>query len=339
MKRAVMEKPGKIVFEDVEKPSPLPNQVVIEVKRIGVCGSDIHVFHGNHPFMTYPVIQGHEVSGIIHEVGKNVTALEPGNIVTFTPQVVCGECYPCRHGQYHICDNLQVMGFQTGGAGQEYFAVDSDKIVPLPSDFSIDQGAMIEPLAVGVHAVSRAGDVVGKNVLVLGAGTIGNLVAQAVKALGASDVLITDVSDYKLGKAKECGLENRCNVTYEDLGDKISQVFGPDKMDLIFECVGVQPTITQAVKHARKGSSIVIVGVFGDEPRVDLGTVQNNELNVIGTLMYQRIDYEIAIELVQKRTVNLDPLITHRFDFREYLKAYETIDQSRNEYMKVMIEL
>jgi len=157
--------------------------------------------------------------------------------------------------------------------------------------------------------------------------------------LGAEKVLITDISSYKLKKAHECGLHYTCNTLTEDLGDKINKVLGPDKMDLTFECVGVQATITQAIKYARKGSDIIVVGVFGDEPKVDLGFVQDRELRLIGTLMYQRSDYETAVQLVEEQAVHLDPLITHRFNLMDYAKAYEIIDQSNNEYMKVMINL
>jgi L-iditol 2-dehydrogenase len=179
----------------------------------------------------------------------------------------------------------------------------------------------------------------GLNVLVLGAGTIGNLVAQVAKALDARNVLITDISAYKLEKAHQCGLEHAVNTQQEDLGQAILKAFGPDKADLILECVGVQETITQAIENARKGSTIVVVGVFGKKPVVDLGLVQDRELDVVGTLMYQKKDYERAIELLANGKLCLDPMITHRFAFKDYLKAYKTIESSSGRYMKVMIEL
>lgn len=339
MRRAIMVEPGTIEFQDVPVPGVGVDQVMIAVKRIGVCGSDIHVFHGMHPYTPYPVIQGHEVSGVVHQVGSEVEGIEPGNIVTFTPQVVCGECYHCRTGNYHICDSLKVMGFQTGGAAQDFFVVPAENVVVMPDGFSLDTTAMVEPISVGVHAVKIFGDVTGKSILVLGAGTIGNLVAQVAKALGAAKVMITDISPYKLKKAKACGIEYVYNPQEDDLGEKIIQAFGPDKMDLTLECVGVQATVTQAVQYARKGSTIVIVGVFGEEPRVNLGFVQDRELKILGTLMYQRNDYEEAIRLLERGDINLEPMITHRFSFDDYLAAYHAIEESNGEYMKVMIDL
>ena len=340
MLQTVMTEPGKIEFREVDKPTPQDNQVIIQTKRIGVCGSDIHVFHGLHPYTSYPVVQGHEVSGVIAEVGAQVEDLAVGDKVTFTPQVTCGQCYPCTHGMYHICESLKVMGFQTGGAAQEFFPVDADKVLKVPDHVSLDQAAMVEPVSVAVHALSRAGEnLQGKKVLVLGAGTIGNLIAQVAKASGASAVMITDISDYKTDKAKECGIDFVVNPKKEDLGEAIWRNFGPDRADIILECVGVQNTITQAVENARKGTTIVVVGVFGEKPVVDLGLVQDRELSLVGTLMYQKRDYERAIELVAGGKLCLDQMITHRFPFKEYLEAYEMIEASGGQYMKVMVEL
>jgi L-iditol 2-dehydrogenase len=339
MLQAVMTQPGKIEINQVARPEVKADEVLIQVKRIGVCGSDIHVYHGLHPYTSYPVVQGHEVGGVVAEIGSTVTGFAPGDKVVFMPQVTCGTCYPCRHGMYHICDNLKVMGFQTSGAAQEYFPVKAEMVLKLPETINLDEAAMIEPVSVAVHALSRAGDISGKKVVVLGAGTIGNLVGQVAKASGAEKVMITDISEYKLEKARACGFEHVINPQQQDLGQAILDVFGPDKADIILECVGVQDTITQAVTFARKGSIIVVVGVFGKKPTVDLGLVQDRELSLIGTLMYLKRDYERAIQLVAAGSLCLGQMVTHRFDFKNYLKAYEAIESSGGKYIKVMIDL
>jgi L-iditol 2-dehydrogenase len=339
MKQAVMTEPGKIEFRQVQTPEPGEDEILLQTKRIGICGSDIHVFHGLHPYTSYPVVQGHEVSGIVAALGSKVGGLAIGDTITFTPQVVCGECYPCRHGMYHICEKLKVMGFQTGGAAQEYFPLSHWNVFKLPDDMPLDHAAMIEPLAVGVHALEKGGELQGKKVLVLGAGTIGNLVAQIAQNAGAQSVMITDISDYKLRKAKACGIEHTVNGGQSDLEQAILHTFGSDRADLILECVGAQATIDQAITCARKGTTIVVVGVFGEKPRVDLGLVQDRELKLAGTLMYQKPDFEKAIQLLSSGRMALDVLITHRFRFDEYLQAYHAIEQSHGEYMKVMVEL
>ena len=339
MLQAVMTQPGKIAINEVPRPVPQPGEVLIHVRRIGVCGSDIHVYHGLHPYTSYPVVQGHEVSGVVAELGPGVSGFAPGDPVVFMPQVTCGECYPCRHGQYHICDHLKVMGFQTDGAGQEYFPVKAEMVLKVPPSVSLDRAAMVEPISVAVHALRRGWMEAGMKVMVLGAGTIGNLVGQVARASGAAGVLIADVSPYKLEKARACGFKHVVNNGSEDLGAAILSAFGPDKADLILECVGVQGTITQAVDYARKGSTIVVVGVFGKKPVVDLGLVQDHELTLRGTLMYQKADYERAIELAASGALHLDEMITGHFSFRDYLSAYETIEAAHGNSLKMMIDL
>ena len=137
MLQQVMTEPGKIIFREIEKPEPKPGEVLIKIMNIGICGSDIHVYHGKHPFTKYPVTQGHEVSGLVEKLGVGVTGFTPGQKVTIQPQVVCGECYPCRHGKYNLCEKLKVMGFQTTGTASHYFAVDAKKVTPLPEEMSL----------------------------------------------------------------------------------------------------------------------------------------------------------------------------------------------------------
>jgi len=339
MLQAAMTAPGQIELREQPEPALAPNQVLVEIRRIGICGSDIHVFHGQHPYTSYPIVQGHEVSGTITQVGAQVEDLAVGDLVTVMPQVTCGTCYPCRHGMYHICESLAVMGFQVDGAAQERLAIDATQVIGLPSDTPLDWAAMVEPIAVGVHALTRGGGAQGRNVLVLGAGTIGNLTAQVARASGARAVMVTDISEYRLDRARACGIDFAVNPEDVDLQEAIAESFGPDRADLILECVGAQATISQAIGNARKGTTIVIVGVFGEEPRVDLGLVQDRELGLVGTLMYRRADYERAVELVGAGSLCLDPLITHRFPFTRYLEAYHTIEAAEGQTMKVIVEL
>jgi len=339
MKQEVMKSPGKIEFRDIPIPELAPNEVLVKMIRIGVCGSDIHVYHGKHPYTDYPVTQGHEVSGKIEKVGSNVKNVEVGDKVTIQPQVVCDKCYPCTHGKYHICDDLKVMGFQTTGAASEFFKVESEKVIKLPDEMTYEQGAMIEPCAVAVHAVSRGGDISGFNVLVLGAGPIGNLVGQTAKALGAKAVMITDLSDFRLDIAKKVGIDFPINPSKQNLSTEIENAFGSSKADLIIECVGSNDTIDAAINNARKGTDIIVVGVFGEKASVDLGFVQDRELCLIGTLMYQSDDYHKAIELVNLGKIKLGPLMTVHFPFEEYSKAYKYIDDKKDKVMKVFIDV
>jgi len=230
MYQQVMTAPHTIEIKEVPVPEVKPGQVLVAMKRVGVCGSDIHVFHGQHPYVTYPLTQGHEVSGEIVALGEGVTSLAIGQKVTIEPQVTCGQCHPCRHGKYNLCENLKVMGFQTTGAASEYFAVDAAKITLLPDSMTFEEGAMIEPLAVAVHAVKRVGDITGKKVAVLGAGPIGILLVQTLKAFGAAEVLVTDVSDLRLKLAKACGADYAFNTREVEFGQVVVECFGLTKL-------------------------------------------------------------------------------------------------------------
>jgi L-iditol 2-dehydrogenase len=334
-----MTEPGAIELREAERPAPGEGEIVMRTRRIGICGSDLHVYHGLHPYTGYPVVQGHEVSGVIAEIGPGVDDLAPGDHVTFMPQLTCGECYSCRHGMSHICESLRVMGFQAPGAAQEFVALDAANVLPLPPGMPLDHGALIEPIAVAVHALRRGGGAVGRRILVLGAGPIGNLTAQVAAASGAEAVLVTDLSPYRLDKARECGLQTAIDPSATDLAEVIDQEFGPDGADLIMECVGAQATAEEAITRARRGSTIVVVGVFGQKPTIDVGLIQDHELNLVGTLMYQRPDYERAIALAAAGQLTLEPLVTDHFPFEQYLAAYEKIESAGGETMKVMIAL
>jgi L-iditol 2-dehydrogenase len=339
MKQAVMTAPGQIEIREAEPPSPGPGEVVLRIRRIGVCGSDVHVYHGKHPYTSYPVVQGHEFAAEVAALGEGVTGIAVGARVTATPQNTCGRCRQCLRGDYHICDGLAVRGFQAPGCAQEYYVTPAEKLLVLPEGFSLEQGALVEPAAVAVHAAGRVeGGLGGRNAAVLGAGPIGNLVAQVARGAGAQ-VLITDLSDFRLDVARRCGLENTSNAGGETLSEAVGRVFGEEGFDVAFECVGVQPTIAAAVDAIQKGGTIVVVGVFPEPVPVDLGFVQDHELTLRGTLMYKREDYERAVGALADCTIATGPLISRHFALADYGAAYRFIDEAGDRTMKVLIDL
>jgi len=338
MRQAIMTSPGKIEFRDVAAPQAGRGEVLLRIRRIGVCGSDVHVYHGKHPYTKYPVVQGHEFSALVESLGPGVSGLQPGMLVTALPQIVCGQCAPCRRGDYHICDVLKVEGFQAPGCAQDFFVTSAERIVRLPESFTPEQGALVEPLAVAVHAVSRAGEVRGKNIVVLGAGPIGNLVAQTAQAAGAKP-LIADLSDYRLEVAGKCGLAARYNANKETLEQAARRVFGAAGFQVAYECVGSEPTIGAAISAIAKGGTIVVVGVFGEKPRVDLGLVQDRELTLRGTLMYKKEDYQRAVALIAGGQVATAPLDSRHFPFAQYADAYTFIQRQGDKCVKVFVDL
>lgn len=340
MRQAILVEPKHIEFKEVAEPKAADltaHQILVNIKRIGICGSEIHSYHGLHPATFYPVVQGHEYSGVVMAVGSEVTVCKPGDHITARPQLVCGKCNPCKRGQYNVCEHLRVQAFQADGAAQDFFVVDDDRVAKLPEGMSLDYGAMIEPSAVGAHASNRT-DVKGKNVVVSGAGTIGNLIAQFCIARGAKNVLITDVSDLRLAKARECGIKHTLNITKKTLKEAAQELFGEEGYQVGFEVAGVEVSIRSLMETIEKGSDIVVVAVFAKDPALSMFYLGEHELRLIGSMMYRHEDYLTAIDYVNKGIVNLKPLVSNRFAFEEYDDAYKFINTHRETSMKVLID-
>jgi len=258
---------------------------------------------------------------------------------TARPQLVCGQCGPCRKGQYNACQHLKVEGFQAPGVAQDLFVVSEDRVVVFPEHMSFEQGAMIEPSAVGAHATNRTGGLKGKNVVVSGAGTIGNLVAQFAKNRGANKVLITDISDYRLNIAKQCGIDGMLNVAKISFEAGSQSYFGEEGFQIGFEAAGVQASLDVLMKHVEKAGEVIILGVYSNNPVVNMYYLGEHELNIFGSMMYLHEDYEAAVEMIASGKLITKPLLTKNFPFEKYLDAYRFIEKQGDKTMKVMIEI
>lgn len=340
MKQFVLQDTKLFKCHEIDIPIPKKNEALLKIKAVGICGSDMHTYYGKHPFVHTPVVLGHESSGEIISFGSNDhNQLEIGDRVVIRPQRTCGKCRPCLEGRYNICEKLDVLGCLSTGASSEYFAVETSLLYKIPNSLTYTEATLLEPLAVAIHAVKRGGDIRGKNILVCGAGTIGNVVAQAAQGLGAKQVIITDISDHKLDIAHNCGIEHTVNVKEENLEQAVEHILGSDQLDIILECSAVESVLDQAISIAPKGISIIIVGVFEDKPKVDMAAVQDREYSLIGTLMYTHEDYTDAIKLAYEEKVDLKSLLTRTFTFDKYANAYQFIDEHRSTTQKVVIEL
>jgi len=275
----------------------------------------------------------------VEATGTKVTKVKPGMRATARPQLVCGECGPCRRGQYNACQKLKVQGFQAPGVAQDLFVVPEERIVVFPDSMTLEQGAMIEPAAVGAHSTNRVTDLKGKNVVVSGAGTIGNLVAQFAKARGAAKVLITDISDYRLDIARQCGIDATLNVKTTSFEEGTKSFFGSEGFQIGFEAAGVQSSLDVLMKFVEKGGAVVILGVYSQNPVVNMFYLGEHELNVFGSMMYRQEDYEAAVEMISSGKIITKPLLTTSFPFNKYLDAYKYIEEQGEKSMKVMIEL
>ena len=338
MRVARMNGPRSIEFFEKPIPEPVDGEVLVKVIRLGICGTDIQVYFGKNKYMTFPVVPGHEMSGEVVAIGPHVKDYKVGDRVIIRPQIVCGKCKPCLTGKSNVCENLKVYGVQCDGMASNYFVNDQKLTYKIPEGLSYDVAALIEPLAVGVRAAKRGLLNNNTDIVVIGAGTIGNLTAQAAKALGAGKVMISDVNEKKLKVAEQCAIDVPFNVKDKDLKSAVLDVFGKQGVDAIIDCAAARGVFESILSIAPKGSTIVIVGNYKEPVKVDLSLVQRNELDVRGDLMYSHNDFVDAIELMQSGQIKTDGIITHYFDFEDYDKAFAFIEENPEDVIKALIK-
>ncbi len=334
--------PEAFNFEYLDKPVPTPGpgMVVLKNHYLGVCASDQQIYHGKHKYMKFPLVLGHEVSSTIVAVGEGVTDYSVGDNVTIQPQVVCGNCFPCSIGRFNVCESLSVIGVHRDGCAGEYIEVSPWNLHKLPPEVDPVDSALIEPLAVGMGAIRRAGDVTGANVAVIGAGIIGIFAAQCAKAMGANSVLISDIIPKKLEAAKACGIDHCVNAREVDLTTAINDAFGSvRKADIIIDCAATAGSFKAALDAARKSSKFVISGNYKEPVEFNVPTIQRNEISIIGHMMYVKEDFQESIRCLKEGLVTTKGLITHHFPLSEYHKAFEFADENPNDIIKMVIDI
>lgn len=339
MLRANLASSGKINLEEVEIPQINSGKVLIEVKVCGICGSDIHTYKGTNVFTHPPVVLGHEFSGIVSEIDSGAKNFKKGERVTVEPNVVCGKCYNCRNGRYNICRNVKVIGGGGyDGAFAEYVVVPEDRLLRLPEEMDFEEGALIEPAAVAVHAIRVSRQRIGDRVAVLGAGPIGLLVMQVARLAGAKEIVITDSLDYRLEKALELGADRVINPACANVVEAIKKDYGTEGIDLVYDCVGAERTIFEAIQIARKGTRIILVGVPEKRIGVDLALVNDRELELIGSMMYVKEDFLTAQDLIETGKVKVKSLVTHHFRLKEVERAFELLLSEKDRVVKVLLK-
>jgi L-iditol 2-dehydrogenase len=338
MKQVRIVGPYTFKFEDVPIPMPRGDQVLLRINCLGICGSDMQIYHGKHKFMSFPVVLGHEVVAVVEEAGDNTAGFKAGDKVSLEPQVYCGHCYPCLQGRFNVCENLKVLGVHLDGCSCEYFVVESRYLHKIPAGMSDDLAVLAEPFAVGVGSARRSSRLAGGNVAVVGAGTIGNFTAQAAKALGARRVLISDISQWKLDYAACCGIDECVNTKNTSLLKAIRERFGPDRADLIIDCAGTTAAFASILEAARPDSDIVITGNFKEPVEFNVPLIQRQEISIIGHMMYVREDFKTAIDLLADGKISTEKTITKTFAFDEYQKAYEYADAESDSIMKLILK-
>jgi 2-desacetyl-2-hydroxyethyl bacteriochlorophyllide A dehydrogenase len=333
--RRVVVHPGRIAVEAADVPSPGPGEALVRTLAAGVCGSDLHAAHGRHPFVALPYRPGHEVVGIIESVDASVSAFAPGERVIVEPDLPCWRCKMCTSGRENLCENLQFFGcgYPQGGMA-DYFTLAANRLHSVPESLDDHTAALIEPLSTPVHAVRLAGDVAGRSVAVLGAGTIGLFTLAVLRAHGAGRVIVTDPNQAKRDRALALGADAAVDARGLDVASQVRGLLG-GSADIVFDCVAIQSSLDQAIAMADKGGTVVVVGVPAAAVTVPLPIIQDHQIRIQGSATYLPEDYIESAALLQAGTIRKADFVTATRPLEAVAEAFELA--SSGQHVKVLV--
>lgn len=332
---AVLYAPHDVRLEERPRPKPGPKEVLVEIKAVGVCGSDVHYYEhgriGSH-IVRKPLILGHESAGVIVEVGEGVSKERLGQRVTIEPGVPCRVCRECRNGRYNLCPNVQFFGTPpVDGAFTNYVTIPEDFAYTLPDQMSFEEGALMEPLSVGLWACRKAQLRGGDHVLITGTGPIGIVSMKVAFALGAAEVTLTDVFPQRLELARALGATRTVNVAKETLTD------AGVKADVLIECSGNANALKDGIRALRPAGKAVVVGMGpGEEMSVPLSFIQNNEITLTGIFRYANT-YQDAIDLVASGLIDLKSIITSYYSLEQTEQALQAAKNDPSNIKPVVV--
>lgn len=303
----------------------------------GICGSDTHAAQGRHPFISLPYHPGHEVVGLVAETGADVTSVRPGQRVTVEPTLPCWQCKMCRTDRPNLCERLQFFGcgWQQGGMAN-YFTVPANRLHPVPDELDDVTAALIEPMSTPVHAVRTAGDVAGKAIAVIGAGTIGLLLVAVLRARNARRIVVTDMFTSKRDRALTLGADAVVDAASADVEHQIRTALA-ESADVVFDCVAVEPTVRTSVRLASKGGTVVIVGVPSRDVMVPLPIIQDHQIRIQGSATYLARDYDESINLLRDGKIRTADIVTATRPLEAVAEAF--LLSSSGEEVKVLLTI
>ena len=337
MRAAYIDKPDSIIYTDVPEPQiTKDNEVKIRVKVTGICGSEVHAFHGKHMYRIPPVVSGHEFAGEIIETGRKVSKYRIGDRVTVEPHYGCGKCIYCKAGKYNICKNKVILGSNSwSGSFGEFVVALEEAVISIPDNMSFEQAALIEPLAVGLHLVRRSGLKAGQSVAIIGAGTIGLSILVSAKLAGAEKIIISDVVDYNLEMAKKLGATHYINSAKEDTANAIKKYCETKGIDIVYVAVEAVAAFQTALTIA-PGNGLIAT-VVTPSSGCDMSNVIQKELRIVGSLMYVHEEFEIVRDRIVDGRIDVQPFISVIIPIEKVSKAMEIADKRTENVIKVML--
>ena len=337
MKEVVIIGPKQYEIREVPVPAPGNNEVLVQMKAAGVCGSDIHQFLGENPNTMFPRIPGHENVGIVVACGADVKNIKVGDHVVVDLVVACGECPQCKEGRRNVCRTVKARGAAIDGGWREYFAVPEHEVYLLPQDMPFKDAALIEPFAIGGHCTTRAGIQGGESVLVLGSGTIGAVILQTLKLKGCR-VICADINDDSLARAQKYGADAVVNTKKENLKDAVQKFTDGAGVDVIFDSACYPGSLTAVLEMGipANGATVVPMGFCTAQEGITQAMINTRELSIIGTRMSCN-QFQPTIERFAKHEYQLDGMVSHYIPFSQVGQVFENIIHPPKDMKKMVI--
>ena len=337
MKEVVIIGPKQYEIREVPVPAPGNNEVLVQMKAAGVCGSDIHQFLGENPNTMFPRIPGHENVGIVVACGADVKNIKVGDHVVVDLVVACGECPQCKKGRRHVCRTVKARGAAIDGGWREYFAGPEHEVYLLPQDMPFKDAALIEPFAIGGHCTTRAGIQGGESVLVLGSGTIGAVILQTLKLKGCR-VICADINDDSLARAQKYGADAVVNTKKENLKDAVQKFTDGAGVDVIFDSACYPGSLTAVLEMGipANGATVVPMGFCTAQEGITQAMINTRELSIIGTRMSCN-QFQPTIERFAKHEYQLDGMVSHYIPFSQVGQVFENIIHPPKNMKKMVI--
>lgn len=337
MKTLVCTTPGKLQYETRERPRLVAGQAVIKIKRIGICGTDLHAFEGTQPYFEYPRVLGHELAGDLIEI-DGAPDFKIGEAITFIPYFNCGRCIACRNGKPNCCTTLKVCGVHVDGGMAEYLSVPADKLIH-GGGLSYDELALVEPLAIGVHGVARAGIKPGEFVLITGAGPIGLGTIAFAKIAGA-EVIVMDINEQRLQFCRErLGVQHVVNAASADSFSQIKEITNGDMPTVVIDATGSQKAINHAFQYLAHSGSFVLIGLQKGDIAFSHPEFHKREATLMSSRNATRADFEHVMDSMRKGLIDPKTFITHRVKFDEVAANFESWLDPVNGVIKAMVEM
>lgn len=339
MKALVYHGPEDIRLQETADVLPGADQVKLRVRATGICGSDVHGYAGITGRRLAPMIMGHEFAGEVAEAGDAVTSLQVGDRVVPFPIIACGRCSYCHLGQENMCSAKKLYGvLDMDGSMTEYICVNEKQVIKLDSHVDYAEAAMVEPLAVALHGVRKAGDLGGKNVLIVGAGTIGLFTLALVKLARPAHIFISDLIEHRLSAAKQMGADTLIKADQTDPTALIQEMTGLTGVDCSIECVGAASTARQALQALKTGGKSIWIGNSAKMIETNMQEIVTRELTVSGSYLYTRDDFLEIIELLKQQQLNIKPVISRRISLEEGPAMFDTLFHAPADLIKVIIQ-